>query len=417
MHTLVKESYLKFYLSIIIIALSLHGFYVSDSALGLFKPLRYFTFAIIIFVTTLFFLLIIAKQKINRIELIAISINIFMLIYGLFFAGINGGINQILQLDRVLFLLFTLPMTVGLAKIVSTIKVDNENNSGINSSLISIYFIVGTLSIILIGGLEFTPIPRFQFVINGELSYYSQGTTYLFGIGSVFFLYSASKNYNYKRALCIGLSTFFLVLSLSGGARGDFLISAIVFLAILIRLFPRYFTLSFVCVGITLVFWLLSKIDLSELLIFERLGRVFAGDTLGERDLFLLDTYELLSKKYDCLLFGCGINFFQVFHGYEFGGYPHNVVAELLVTYGILLTTPFLFMVFRGAVKGYFSPAGKTFIYYFALLTFGLSFKSGSLIGLGLIPCMIFFLLLNFCKIENSERLKNCKTHSSLVAS
>ena len=37
----------------------------------------------------------------------------------------------------------------------------------------------------------------------------------------------------------------------------------------------------------------------------------------------------------DCALIGCGFNYFQVHFGFGPGGYPHNVFAELLITFGI----------------------------------------------------------------------------------
>jgi len=48
-----------------------------------------------------------------------------------------------------------------------------------------------------------------------------------------------------------------------------------------------------------------------------------------------LDAINLLSDNPRCLLFGCGFGFFQSYHMYDKGLYPHNSIVEAVIVFGL----------------------------------------------------------------------------------
>jgi len=99
---------------------------------------------------------------------------------------------------------------------------------------------------------------------------------------------------------------------------------------------------------------------------------------------------------------GCGFNYFQVFHHYEYESYPHNIIMEFVITFGLLFSVPVVTGALLGMWRMSLSHEGKSFLFYCCLFLFGLSLTSGTLIYLTSIPTLLFFAYYFFC-----NQLKN----------
>ena len=142
-----------------------------------------------------------------------------------------------------------------------------------------------------------------------------------------------------------------------------------------------------------LVMWILSSelIDFSNFLMVRRLAGAIVDQNFGYRDVLLIQSFELLSNRLDCLLIGCGFNYFQIYYDYGFGLYPHNTFAELIITFGILIGLPLILIVLLGCIRGYFTKLGNTFIFYVLFYFLGISLKSGNLLTITAIPSILYF--------------------------
>jgi hypothetical protein len=114
-----------------------------------------------------------------------------------------------------------------------------------------------------------------------------------------------------------------IFLSALGGARGDFLVGGIVVLLIIIRCGSLK---TGALILLPLLLFSLSYLDISadDFLIIKRFSVIGDGN-FGLRDVLLLQSIELLSEEIKCLAMGCGLNYFQIYYGYGYGMYPHNI--------------------------------------------------------------------------------------------
>ena len=115
-----------------------------------------------------------------------------------------------------------------------------------------------------------------------------------------------------------------------------------------------------------------------------------ADQNFGYRDVLLIQSFELLSNRLDCLLIGCGFNYFQIHYDYSFGLYPHNAFEELIITFGILIGVPLILIVLLGCIRGYFTKLGNTFIFYVLFYFLCISLKSGNLLTITAIPSILY---------------------------
>ena len=155
--------------------------------------------------------------------------------------------------------------------------------------------------------------------------------------------------------------------------------------------------------AIWLVFKLIPSID--ELLIVRRFAKLFETGIFGSRDILLGQSIDLLKEQTVCSVIGCGFNYFQVYYDYNFGLYPHNIFAELLITFGIFLGMILIIFILLGTAYGFFSFYSKNFFYWILLYYLGISLKSGSLISITSIPVILFFAYLGICFLK--KMLKN----------
>lgn len=77
-------------------------------------------------------------------------------------------------------------------------------------------------------------------------------------------------------------------------------------------------------------------------------------------------------------------SYFRCFYGKYIGGYPHNIILELLMTFGFLFTLPFLWVCYKACVIVYRSSGTRSPQLLFGLLFFNrflLHMTSGTVLG------------------------------------
>lgn len=123
---------------------------------------------------------------------------------------------------------------------------------------------------------------------------------------------------------------------------------------------------------------------------------------LGMRDVLASDAFELIGNNESCLIFGCGFNAFQYTYSYRFGLYPHNVLIELIVTYGLFLSSLFIIIFMYGINKMRISGNLVNSFFVIALYLFLIGLKSGTIIDLLLVGFFINIAGNAFVESENS---------------
>ncbi|MDZ4076341.1 MAG: hypothetical protein U1E04_16500 [Hylemonella sp.] len=281
----------------------------------------------------------------------------------------------------------------------------------------NVYGVLAFLLILISDGLSFEYPAKFNFAelsdMFGGQVLYSQGMSRLFGIVAIFFalgLASSAKGYQYLIYGFLLLGS--LVLCLLGGARGESFFA--IFLVICIC-FWRYRTRFLIFSMATALGLHLAVTDwnwLNDFVVFQRYsvlggeadaasgrgGEADAasgrGGEYGYRDVLLRQSWGLLVDNPDCLIWGCGLGYFQKYYNYSFGMYPHNEVVELVITHGMFLT---LFVVmcvsigFWSFVKDEPRPAPLALLYIYSLL---LALKGGTVFSSGLFIALSLYFFV-----------------------
>lgn len=262
------------------------------------------------------------------------------------------------------------------------------------------YVVVGFFLTVLVGGFEFNFPPRFVFdytPVGSSQSdnLYSQGISQFFGLGAIAAAYlSATVKSKIKSVLYFTICFVFALLSLLGGARGDSVAALGViffYLALKFRIkFVFLLILSFVLIYVVVGDWA----DYSrEFIILQRLEMLSGGD-LGHRDILLGQAVDLISNEIRCLLFGCGFGYFQKFYQYDFGMYPHNIVVEFIIVFGLPMFMVITLLVTYGLFLYYKNCGSVDLFVLFFLYTGLVSLKSGTLFGGWYFTAATLYLLL-----------------------
>lgn len=237
---------------------------------------------------------------------------------------------------------------------------------------------------VLVGGFSPSYPPHFVFeygaVEAGVPVFYSQGVSKFYGLAAVstVFLAFSARN-RAARAAALFLCLIFVGLSLLGGARGDSIAAALVVFCYTIIKAPKV-ALFWVGAGIA-AFAILSRTALlDDFVIFDRfLG--LAGD-VGTREMLLSQAATLLVEQPACLLRGCGLGYFQSYYDYDSAMYPHNLLLEATIVWGL----PVMLVLATLAACGLaiyvkkLRQASDAFLLVYSYF-FLLAMKSGSLMG------------------------------------
>lgn len=307
------------------------------------------------------------------------AIIIFSLIclYGFFLAYLNNSFNIGITGFFTNFIII-------ISGLFIVTKIDQEVISSSNAIYLLIITILGFLVTVMINGFEFFPFPHFNFEYSSENkgtdTMYSQGISKFFGYGAIVAAYIATNRYNLFSKISGFILTLFLIsLSLIGGARGDSIMAVIV---VAIFLGGKYFLRFFLALVLISIFFYLAIDDwkiVEKIIIFRRLSSL--DGEYGDRDVLLLEVYELLANEPLCLIIGCGFGFFQSYHGFEYGRYPHNFIAEAAIIFGLPLLALFGVLAARG-IYCYLKKVGKLDLFLLLFLySFFIGLKSGTVLA------------------------------------
>lgn len=265
-----------------------------------------------------------------------------------------------------------------------------------------LYSLVALISLVLLGGLSLGFPPAFIFDYMSSGVTYSQGVSRFFGyaaIAAAVLLTSKEVSSRWKMILGSLVATF-LSLSFLGGARGDSIFALVVVSVYLLSVFKLKFLLF--AGGAALIASVMSLDFVKELVIFKRISSL--GQSFGHRDVLLMDAWGLLSSEVECLVMGCGFNYFQYFYDYPAGMYPHNVMIEMIIVFGLPVFLLFLFLAVRGGRMFFRERKRSSFlmlIFFYSLLV---SLKSGSVINSWvLMVFLIYFISLGLSNMVARE--------------
>jgi hypothetical protein len=255
---------------------------------------------------------------------------------------------------------------------------------------LAIVLVVLYLAVIIIGSsikfAGFLPVLHFS-LIPGELkiSSYSQGVTRIFAVAVLAIVFKVSNERMPKllSLVLIFLSLCFFVLALAGGARGEVVVCVIVLIFIVCKNW-KSIPISILILSL---FFAVSQIPgiveiLTKLPAVWRLLVAYQENSLAQRDVLLFESLLLLSENPRCFLFGCGLGFFQQYYNYDYGEYPHNWIAETVISFGGPLLVLFMFIVGYHLLKRYrYFGKNEKFLLLLSLYFFGLALKSGSMLA------------------------------------
>lgn len=271
-------------------------------------------------------------NSIFKVQIVAIGVYFAALAWAFFLAQVNDATN--LGAQNIISDLTVVTLGLLLVPIKSGTSI---------SARIALAYVLYSLFILLItiatDGLFIGVPPRFSFEFGseqfGEKLDYGQGPSFFFGLSSIVSTYLWKlANATFLKTITVILAILFLGLSVLGGARGESLIAAGIMLLIFLSVAPK-------CTVATILFAaffvLLSSSDftwIEDLTFVLRMVEVSKGD-YGMRDVLSAQVINLLARDPWCMLLGCGPGYFQNAYGYEFGLYPHNILLEGLVIFGV----------------------------------------------------------------------------------
>ena len=339
----------------------------------LIEPLRLGSISIFILIT---FVLILTRQTLPKAAVFSLYISITLIFYGLFHMAVRGT-----TIGDLTFMVLNFLLMCGFAFILS-MKVEKGTDRVLAVSFMLFSVVMFALTIFW-GGMSFVPVPHFLMevlTLNEGKDYtitYSQGITKFFGIAAICASYVAAETARpSKSILNLALAGFFLVLVFLGGARGDAAATVVVVL-VAIKRGGKWMLGGFIVFLISLIAYIFIKIDVFELTLVQRFmllsSNISTRANLGEQSVILL------LERLDCLLVGCGYNFFQSYYNLPFGLYPHSSPLELIITFGLFVSIAVFGLAFYGLIlkrrNNHYNLMQLLFI-FFALI----SLKSGSII-------------------------------------
>jgi hypothetical protein len=300
----------------------------------------------------------------------------------------------------IIFLLFSFLLTYFLLKINNYKELNNYNH------IIFYLFLVLALIFLTLDGYNFD-----NYIYGFETEIYQNKIItrqYSQGLTAIFFLALFTSLYLYKEVNIkknpimffwyFAAFIFFLFFAFQGGARGETFFGLLILLCMLLGNIKKNFkkVLIFFFLIILLIFFFLiiltDNIIFEDLLVFRRFKVLFDG-YFGLRDEFIKLSLNLLYNEPKCLILGCGFSFFQDYYGFNYGMYPHNVILEFIITYGLLISIVIFSLLFIGLKNIIFSKSKILLIDIFVIYFFLIMLKSGTLISLTNFPT-IFYLIV-----------------------
>ena len=356
-------------------------------------------FSIICILASLFYILIAGLIKFQNLFLVLITYSIFIIV-GILLSLFNVGYVEYFEIKSLNLLVILI------GSIIFAIHANNSNDSYLINIFISYVYVV-FIATILSGGFVLEIPPRFDLEFMSDIyreESYSLGLSQFYGFGAIFASFASIKS-NSKLGFLFYFFTFFLfgVLSVLGGGRGDTIIALGISSLFFLRTFPLQ---SIIIIALALIYILFTDlwfILLDGFVFFQRLAEF--EDGLSGRGELLSQSLDLINERPHCLLLGCGFDYFQSFYGYDIGLYPHNVVAEYLITLGIFSSFFIFIAVSIGVFKEYKRNSKLTIYFLILLYAFLISLKSQSILNSWMLtPLIIYYVSISFDRTKLTER-------------
>lgn len=202
----------------------------------------------------------------------------------------------------------------------------------------------------LTGGIVLGNPPGFVYeyasIMSNKDVAYSQGVSKFYGFGAASAIVAAFHAKKSRiRSFYICISIGMLAISFLGGGRGDtvaavLIVSGYAALRARLRVIPWMIAIGG---AVFVLYRYVNPDDITALMRFAELRH-----NLGGRDVLAAQSTDLLAENPVCLAVGCGFGFFQRYYGYEYGMYPHNVLLESAIVWGV----PAVVLVFAAVVVG-----------------------------------------------------------------
>lgn len=241
------------------------------------------------------------------------------------------------------------------------------------------------------GAITMAPYPAFRYELfaeSGSRVSYSQGMSQFFGIAAIASFWLLRYDHSATaRAALYTLVAAFILLSILGGARGE------TFFLMLILLALGYKNIK-VILGFVVLFsvWFFSNLGqldfFQSLELLSRFQEVTFDGYFGMRDILFSQAIDILVDDTKCLILGCGYFHFQSYYNYRIGLYPHNILLESFIVFGIFLTS----MIVALAVIGFIKSRPLGFLGAVSLYAIIISMKSGDIVNSWIALTFIFFL-------------------------
>lgn len=186
---------------------------------------------------------------------------------------------------------------------------------------------------------------------NFENDSYSKPLTLYYAISVLFFIHSIkqTKITTYK-ILQIFLTLLSLYLTVMSGGRAEILC------LFLIIGYTLRNNMLFLLVFSFILFFVINFIFDDELINklngISRLIKSFDfsnNSVLSMRDVLIMIFLNNIDA--DCIIFGCGINSFQLYNNLNYGLYPHNIIFEIIHTIGLLGLFLFIILFYKATKK------------------------------------------------------------------
>jgi hypothetical protein len=281
---------------------------------------------------------LIIQKKIYTHQFLGIGMYFILIFIGLLLSLKNNAINIGIQYLETNFIIILLGLIL-----FSFVPKDRPIIPNHLSIILTLYILIMLTLTIGTGGLELNFPPQFIFgyiTENANKSIlYSQGISKFFGYGAIIsaFMIKSSKSKIYTTATWIFLLIIFTGLTLLGGARGETIGCVFIVLVYLIHKTQIHKIIIISTALITAGFIFIKDWDwINQLIILNRLSSL--TENLGQRDVLIAQSGRIFAENPTCLFSGCGFGFFQSYYRYDLGLYPHNILAEFTLTFGLPLT-------------------------------------------------------------------------------
>lgn len=331
-----------------------------------------------------FFALYHFRGKARNSYTTSLFLTIFLYTYGLFMTTVQGSSSHSFAYFFQSFLI------VILGTFFYSVCTEGENRSKV--AINQIWFAILILAFLAITGaivFDFPPYFVYDIYVEGGQVTYNQGTSSFFGIAALssLFLLKESAGRAHQSAMLV-LFFVFVLISLLGGGRGEILFLLVASVHITFHSGLRGIVLGLVAILLIATFFTFADLSfLDDLEIYKRFLVIFLNSDYGLRDVLFSQAIDLLLNDNRCFFFGCGFGAFQSHYQYPPELYPHNILLEALLTWGVPITALVIILFFIGLVRGRSAGALNYFGFYSVLV----GMKSGDILGSWLAFSFIFF--------------------------